>query len=437
MKSINLDLNKLTDEQLKMYLELKSVSEEEREEEKQIQQVEEIVAQAKEKIAEDKKQRKDNKGISYVFDWNKKIKAVEDWLSKAPRTRCEILTKMDIPPHGGNYRTLVNVLKKTYKSKLNKLKIKRTKYYLLNLSGKTKTRMQKGTIFTKEMAEEINVRVNEGETLPNIKDVLEKKFGRIVTIKQITDKISNMKFWKTWNYEGDLPKPKSTKKGINFKEIKKLVDEGMSFSRAFTQVTGKKNVSGSDYKHFAKYNKTIEGETPVKIIEPKKDLRKEPGYLIRKNPFLPWKNNYVKRVMETHKMGAYEASRYLGGVWNTSNKNVEDATSKVELELKVGVEKPLLPPPLPEPVSFPSLKGIEERMLPVLHNMIERLKENGNLSLSYEPEGRMLGIDYYQDWVEFCKDFIEKGSKIASAMKIEDRFALVGFGKNGLAIKYR
>ena len=376
MKKLELDLNKLSDNQIKKYLELKEALGLVEQVEVHTQSVEQIVDEEPAVLFRSpKRKRKVNK-------WTRKVEKLEPYLNK-PRTRGQILRKMVMKEHGGNYKTLGRYLALVYRRRLKTISIGRSVFYQL-------------------------------EKEPLREDEIEPK---IVKREAVEENIYDV--------------------------VHELIKTGeaTSFPDAFKRATGYGSVGGQHYDEYRKYCENLGEDFPTRRGRAKKE-KKAPThkkYMLRKNPYLLFKNKHLKKVMEVHNLTVQDATKYLSAAWMKSGKNPEQADEKVFLEIKTEmIEEPYEKKiEISKEISLPTLKNLKPRFGKVLIDMINHIKENQDLKLSFEPEGRMLGIDMYFEWSDFCRDFLEKSRKISYNLGIEDKFVLVGFGKNGMAIEYR
>lgn len=198
---------------------------------------------------------------------------------------------------------------------------------------------------------------------------------------------------------------------------------------SFAEASRKIAQSEPNYDRYKKWckEKNIDPRIRGKDFSP--DKRRIPGYLEQRNEFLKWKNEQVAFIMKYHNMNMIEANRYLAGVWHKSRKNPFIATEFIKREkdrIKVKPGKCL-----------PQLIHLNSSQLTILQGMISNIISRPELTISFQMEGAMLGFEDYQNWVDFCKDFIDKKDKIAECFGIEPSFSLVGTGRMGLAIKYK
>lgn len=374
MKRLELDLNKLSDEQLRKYLELKEalglVDEKEQEEPQIVDEKEEPESRGHVIFRRPKKYKK-RKTSRVAEKWRTEVEQLEPYLAK-PRTRSQIFKKMKMTPHGGNYKTLGRYLSLIYKRRLKTISVGRTVFYQLDKKP------------LREVREE--------------------------PIDEVYEKVHEL-----------------------------IKSEAISFADAYKKATGYEHVGGHHYQTYREYCENLGEEFPTKRGRPKKkkEVPKHKEYMLRKNPYLTWRGKHLKKVMDIHNLNVQDATKYLAATWMKSDKNPEKADEKVIFEIKTEMIEEPYEKEVAKEVTLPMLKNLKPRFGKVLIDMIRHIMETPELKLGYEPEGRMLGIDYYYDWTDFCRDFLEKSQKIALRLNIQDKFVLIGFGKNGMAIQYR
>jgi len=388
MKKLELDLNKLSDEQLRKYLELKDslgIIEPDEVEPEKVQRPSTQIVDEKARVIfrRPKKYKKSKRYKRANKEWVSRVEKLEKFLKK-PRRIMEMFTHLDYKQQGGgDYKTIRRHLKMVYGKCLKILQEGKTKFYYVS-KDKTvvsvpipETSSRTILKWTKPMEKDLIAFKSSGLTHEEAKEEMSKKYDLDFRIKQIEMKVYNLKAEGKWK----VPKIK---------------------------------------------------------LELPKEKPKHKEYMIRKNPYFIWKNKYLKKVMMVHGMSVQDATRYLSATWMGSAKSPEKASEKVTFELGTEMIEPEVEPERTgPPVKFPPLKCLKPRMGKVLVDMIKNMVHRPELKLSFEPEGRLLGIDYYHEWQDFCRDFLEKSSKIATYMRLQDKFILVGFGKNGMAIQYR
>lgn len=318
MRKIELDLNKLTDEELEMYLTLKKKAGLPEE----VKIIPPLAYPEEEQIVDEKprfvtvKKRKKRKASK---KWVQRAKNLEKFLQK-PRTRADCLIELGVMT-GGFHETLVKYLKKVYGKRLKIIEQGRTRFFMIDT---------------------------------------------VLTVK---------------------------------KPVEEPVEEKLEL-----------------------------------VIEPKK---KETEYMIRKNPYLTYRNKYLKRVMGVHNMNVQDATRYLSSKWMAHGRSQEKVSPKVEFELAAEMIEEALPRKISPELKFPKIATIKTKHgEKILIDMIKNIVKEKGLTLAFNSEAGHLGIEHYWQWVDFCKEFLKKSRKIADALGIENKFVLCGYGKNGMGISY-
>jgi len=298
-------------------------------------------------------------------------------------------------------------------------------------------------------------------SLEDIASTLNRKFNQKLTVHQIDKKIDNMKYRRQWGTH--LLEDTSTLDGaphkkpivdaadtkyrtvVKEKEVRvvrknrtekewgdlfldiraHMKKKGCTFAESYKKVAGTK----PHYQRYKKWCKEKNIDPMIRGKDFKPDKRRIPGYLEQRNEFLKWKNEQVAFIMKYHNMSMIEANRYLAGVWHKSKKNPFLANEFIKKQRDKVMIKP--------DKCLPELIHLNSTQLTILQGMVSNIISRPELTISYSMEGAMLGLEAYQDWVDFCKDFISKQDKIADCFGVGAKFSLIGTGRKGLAIKYK
>ena len=197
-----------------------------------------------------------------------------------------------------------------------------------------------------------------------------------------------------------------------YPKINKLVnDEGYSVSKGFVQVIGR-TPSGPETKAYVKWCKK-KNLNPKGKKSWKPDMRKVKGHLVSKNPYLQWKNSNIGKLKD---MSFEQANRFMAQIWRRAGKNKKKATQALKLELG-------LTPPEGDDTKqivdeFPELAGLKKEFKPILVDMLNNMIEDHSLSMSYKMEGVLLGIESKSDWNKFIVSFTHNAKQIADYLGI-------------------
>lgn len=271
MRTFELDLNKLSDNELETLLELKK---------KAGSQPQVIIELEKEqKILKPlgvKPFKKRYRKRVLDDSWVKRILRLESFLKK-PRKRIEMFKYLKYElKGGGDYKTLVTYLKKVYKKRLIVITQGKTKFYY----------------------------VVEGDTMlpkKGVKRTKEIPLSRVDWTKGMETDLLNLK-----------------RKGLDTKQIKRSLNKKYNINLRDKQVEMKC------------YNLATKGKR-IKPIYVKKHKTK---YMKRKTPYLQLQSKYLKKVMEAHHMNSKDAMRYLATKYMENKRSARKAGQQVKAELE-------------------------------------------------------------------------------------------------------
>jgi hypothetical protein len=394
MKTLELDLNKLEDNELEMYLVLKKRADAQQLYAREVlalgQPIVDEVATPAEPVAEvEHRHYKKHKKLD--SGWVGRVKGLEDFLKKKERSRTEILFELKVPPQGGNYKTLIKYMTKIYGKRIIQYVKGKQVFYQLDAKGPTKRKYHK---------------LKEGIVVDGIKLHLS---------------------------------PNDT--AVFLQTDKRMEETGETFGNAFKHVVapGRTAVGGADYKKWAIYlalkKRGLSKEQFETLAKPKaKTISVEQLVSITQTTpvdegveYEKFKEENVAKLMEKNNITKGEAVRMLAIIWRKAGRDYTKASGVLNES-----SADILPTK-----TFPQLSCLAPEMEPILLNMIERLIEDGNLELSYAMEGTALNIADYQSWKQFCESFILNAIQISEYMAVDNKFALVSNGKKGgLVLKY-
>lgn len=240
--------------------------------------------------------------------------------------------------------------------------------------GEIKTRRSNEPYWTDEMVSEVyRLKDIRKQSIQNITDEINRKFGMELDKGQIKRKISNLKYRKKW---------------------------GTHLLLTTTALAG------------APHKQSVD-EQEVIVRHPKKTPKQK-------------REEYIQKLMKFNNLTRQEAESYIRGEWGGSEQKYP--------QKKAIVQDAVIKKPVP---ALPDIKNLNEDSLKILKNMICNLVGRPELTLSFQLEGHMLQLEEYPDWVEFCQDFIAKADTISESMGIDNHFVLAGDGRRGLVIRYK
>lgn len=449
-KKLELDLNELSDEEIRMYLKLKEKAEVKEEEEEVIEEKKKEAEEKTKKKVKKKKRRKytpksaredivrlklEGKSAFEIAEYIEGKYDIEYDEQRVYRTTSYMRKK-------GIWDKLVKKVKEVKEKKKKKVDIHKKKDTERELFPE-EAKLELAKLYQTDMkGEEIAERLNEKFDLGYTKeDVWQKKYyldNDTNEWKKLVKKVKNIRTSGTVTQEDRQKIVEMWDKGMSKEEIKNELEKDNIYLtkheiyNKYYYEKNKEKIWGVTEEKEQEVDKTEKSEEEkaeaeaITTVLPKQD---------KDNPYLELKNDYLDKIMDVFDIDEESATSKISIHFFMADRDYDEAKELLEEEIKKKEEEKEKQRKAERP--FPQFEKFSEEKNGIIKNLAKKIVETDE-GLKYQLEGKMLGIDRYKEWIRFCRNFLDNSGKISAHFEVKNNFYLANFGgEKGIGIAFK